>query len=1021
MTFITNPRGFTSSINSNISLTDGVNTTAYTINTDTAAGATVNTITLGSSASVVNNFYDGEIIEITSGPGQGYIYNILSYVGVTKVVTLTQNFIIIPDNTSVYTIHLNSGQCQVQDQIDPEETSVKLSNIASSIDDFYINCYIVTQQSLFIREVRFITAYNGTTKVATISGNWINRPDSQTFYIITGESGVATSGTSNSIELDGNQTTIAGTPNLYIDIISGTGAGQIRKITGLSTNTLSITPNWSVNPTSGSKYNIFGGWGGSHFEPVSNYSLLTSTCGVEFGNGEKAILNLGLGVNSLGTIVRNKGVELTNQTPTSAHTLTIVSDYFRIKFISVGTTMNGFVQTIYNTYKSGKLTGTINEQITGSNDCELTRSVLTGTTQRGRYVNTKVDTNGTLETSVISPNSAFGDISQTQNTPIAQMKFTYGISNQESTTFFPPATTVLMNLEGSVGVSQIQTIQLPEADLMNSSGVASYFTLEDGGGNLFYVWYSIGTSADPTPGGTGLSVTVTSGQTSSQVATATQIVMNGDAAFTVGAAFGNLVTVTNATSTDANPTSMNVENMPSINAGTVIVQKGIGMAEMTNADGVGDFSLIRSRRGIKYRPGQGVQCIFSGIYGTPTPNTLQYMGVGNAVSAIYIGYNGVDFGVSLRSGGLPEIRTLTISSVSGASTGTIIVTVDGIDFTITLTDVSTTNIVAYTIAQQSYLSAFYTVEYVNSSIIFSSNRLTIGNQGFTFALGTATNITATFTTNTSAQDVTNTITNQNEFNIDRLDGHGLSGMVLNQQVGNIYKISYQWGFGTILFSVEDSFSGKFVPFHNIRYGNNNNVPALSQPDMKQQNFVSSIISTTPLTMKLNSSSLMVQGKFVLLDPRFGVENDHININSATSDVILLKLRNPIVYRELYNNVQIFLSSLNISSTKSANNTKATTKFKIVLGGTESSPVNETFVEENQSVMYVGAVAPGITLSNYTSLYTTSIPSEGAESIDLTPYNIFFSNNENIYIIYTNTAPSTGNIDIEASIDWIEDH
>ena len=1022
MTFITNPRGVTSTVNSEISLVDGVNTAAYNINSDTVASATTNTIVLGASASAVNNFYDGEIIEIIVGAGQGYIYDIVSYVGATKTATILGNFTILPDSTSIYVIHLNSGLCQVQDQTDPEETSIKLSATASSVDNFYTNSYIIVQEDFFIREVQFIVAYNGTTKVATINGSWGVRPDSTSYYIITGEGGTATAGTSNSIELDGNQTSIAGTVNLYIDIISGAGAGQIRRITGLSTNTLSVTPDWDTNPGNGSVYNIFGGWGGSSYEPVSNYSLLTVASGVDFSQGEKAIINLGIEYDSTGTVVRNKGIEVTNQTPSSAHTLTIGSDYFRTKFISIGTCMNGFVQTIYNTYKSGKLTGTINEKITGSNDCEVTRSVLTGTTQRGRYVNAKVDSTGTLETAVITPNSAFGDMSMTENTPIAQLKFTYGLQNQEEVTFFPPATTVLMNLEGEVGVAQIQTIQIPEADVFTSTGAADYFTLEDGGGNAFYVWYSIGTSSDPTPGGTGLSVTITAGQTASQVAAATQTVMNGNAAFNVGAPFGNLVTVSNATSTDANPTSMDVQNMPSVSAGAVVVQKGVGMAEMTNSDGVGDFALIRSRRSMKYRPGQGCVCRFSGIYDTPIANTLQYMGVGNAISAIYVGYNGTDFGVSLRSGGLPEIQTLTISSVASATTGTIIVTVDGIDFTITLSDVSTTAKVAEQIAAQSFESAFYSQDIVDATVIFSSNRLTIGTKGFTFALGTATNITGAFVESTTAQDVTNTVTNQNEWNVDRLDGHGTSGMVLNPQTGNVFQIQYQWGFGSIRFFVQDSFTGKFIPFHEIRYSNNNVLPSLSQPDMKQQNFVSSVTATTPLTLKLNSSSMFIQGQFQLLDPRYGTDNEHVNISSATTNAVLLKLTNPRTFRELYNNAQIFLSSLNVSSTKSGNNTKATTSFKLVRGGVESAYIDQTYVEQDQSVCYIGKPAAGTTLSGFTSLYTTAIPAEGAESIDLTPYKLFLPNNESLYIIYTNTTPSgSSNIDIEASLDWLEDH
>ena len=50
--------------------------------------------------------------------------------------------------------------------------TIKLSNLASSIDDYYKNWWIKVQSGFSANQVRKITAYNGTTKIATVSSNW---------------------------------------------------------------------------------------------------------------------------------------------------------------------------------------------------------------------------------------------------------------------------------------------------------------------------------------------------------------------------------------------------------------------------------------------------------------------------------------------------------------------------------------------------------------------------------------------------------------------------------------------------------------------------------------------------------------------------------------------------------------------------------------------------------------------------------------------------------------------------------
>ena len=87
-------------------------TSAAVTGTATAGGA--GTITLAAGASAVNNFYNGMVISITGGTGNGHIGLITDYVGSTKVATVqasTATF--VPGASSVYSIAANVGYLPV--------------------------------------------------------------------------------------------------------------------------------------------------------------------------------------------------------------------------------------------------------------------------------------------------------------------------------------------------------------------------------------------------------------------------------------------------------------------------------------------------------------------------------------------------------------------------------------------------------------------------------------------------------------------------------------------------------------------------------------------------------------------------------------------------------------------------------------------------------------------------------------------------------------------------------------------
>ena len=158
------------------------------IHTDTAQGPAVNgnQIQLALSASSVDGSYDPSMITIIDGTGAGQTRLIYQYEGATRIATVDRNWKVNPDATSEYIVFSHPGREHVNEGLAQAGSinTITLNALASGVDDAYIH------QTVFIRsgegedQVSYVTAYNGTTKVATIEPAWNIAPDNTTGYVI---------------------------------------------------------------------------------------------------------------------------------------------------------------------------------------------------------------------------------------------------------------------------------------------------------------------------------------------------------------------------------------------------------------------------------------------------------------------------------------------------------------------------------------------------------------------------------------------------------------------------------------------------------------------------------------------------------------------------------------------------------------------------------------------------------------------------------------------------------------------
>jgi len=153
----------------------------------TASAGAANSITLA-GASATDNIYNHQIIQITGGTGVGQARTITAYNGTTKVAIVSRGWRTNPDNTSVYQIKgfdfqpstsVVGGFAQAA-----TSTTVTLPATGSAVDSYYNGAVLAVTGGTAVGQTRIITAYNGTTKVATVSRAFQTTPDTTSVVIV---------------------------------------------------------------------------------------------------------------------------------------------------------------------------------------------------------------------------------------------------------------------------------------------------------------------------------------------------------------------------------------------------------------------------------------------------------------------------------------------------------------------------------------------------------------------------------------------------------------------------------------------------------------------------------------------------------------------------------------------------------------------------------------------------------------------------------------------------------------------
>lgn len=150
-----------------------------------------NTITLDSGASSIDDFYNHTRIVITDGTGSEQERIIVDYTGSSRVAKIAPPWITEPVNGTTFEVepgltHAETGWPTIDVGIAQAggASTITLDSDASGTNDFYNDDVVIIDAGTGVGQSRVITAYDGTSKIATVDSAWSTNPDSTSEYLI---------------------------------------------------------------------------------------------------------------------------------------------------------------------------------------------------------------------------------------------------------------------------------------------------------------------------------------------------------------------------------------------------------------------------------------------------------------------------------------------------------------------------------------------------------------------------------------------------------------------------------------------------------------------------------------------------------------------------------------------------------------------------------------------------------------------------------------------------------------------
>lgn len=421
---------------------------------------------------------------------------------------------------------------------------------------------------------------------------------------------------------------------------------------------------------------------------------------------------------------------------------------------------------------------------------------------------------------------------------------------------------------------------------------------------------------------------------------------------------------------------------------------------------IGAYSVVRSRRVLKSRPGIDIQCIISAAFNPITLNQLQFIGLGNAGSDAYFCTNPTTgkFAVRFSTGGLVDVYTLTITAAASATTtGTLILCNDSVTVNFTNAsgnlNFSAHQIETSCIANATFASKWF-IEHIGATIIFSYKGagLHTGTVSWTPGVNAAAgNLVQT----QEGAPLDTTYVELGNHNGTLPTGFNPVNLV------NQYRITCRWPH-ILKFEIYDTASERFLPFHTFDY------VLFSAPNFYIQRGLYSFGSTTPAAITLTGISGGHSGENYAAIPTYSTSITKNSIASG-SDVLMLAMQNRLVINGYANQSEVFLQGLTMFVDGTKPCTLRIWKNPTLIGTGLISNFNSwSYHDAANSLMKIDTGASSQTGGRVIREFT--LPKSGSFSYNFIDDGIFISREQTL----TFTVQSAAASDVSLSVSWTED-
>lgn len=425
------------------------------------------------------------------------------------------------------------------------------------------------------------------------------------------------------------------------------------------------------------------------------------------------------------------------------------------------------------------------------------------------------------------------------------------------------------------------------------------------------------------------------------------------------------------------------------------------------------YAVVRSRRAIRYRPGQGALARFTAMFDTPTANYTQRAGCFLQEQSLMIGYDGTQLGVLRQNGGKAHIHRFT-PSASASGSETVTITLNGTAFNVAVTS-GTIQENLTELGNATYTG--WVVEYSDTDIVFLST--SVGPKAGSFSISS----TGTFaSSNDIAQagvNDTNNWTYQADWNMDKLDGTGTSGITLDPSKLNVFQIDFRWlGAGVIRYAIENPNNGDMLYFHSEYYSNRYETPHLDNPSFKVGYVVADTGGSGGTNLKVAGASMMGAIEGVTPPTRSSTASTGRSFSGAALSGSnyhhIITIKNRLVYNDKINTKEVILKQISLGG-GSASGTPV--QAYLYFNPTYATDIDFTKLSNTNSTIFYGTTTTTITHANFVPLTGLVIGADVFQTVDLDHLNIVIPPNNTLGISFF----STSNInDGSVVLTWVED-